>query len=75
MFGSQQDVQAKRKALSRKIANLKNITLDTLLASLIVLPGMFGDMQRENTAALEVWKRPQKRPQTTTAIEKKAAIM
>ena len=69
MFGSQREAQDQRRALSGQITSLDGIDLNTLLASLIVLPGMPGDMPCGSVTAPE----PQEKlPKASEPVGKKA---
>lgn len=63
MFGSQTRVSRERAMLSRKIKNLKNITLNDLLASLIVIPASMGSLPREDKVARKAKKKQLKKQQ------------
>ena len=63
MFGSQRDIFPRRRALSGKITSLDGIDLKTLLTSLVVLPGMYGDMQNESIVVPKPQEEQQKKPQ------------
>lgn len=49
--------------LSRKIKDIKNITLNDLLASLIVIPASMGSLPREDKVARKAKKKQLKKQQ------------